>query len=193
MCRYFSKLKNTLMPYLYAKAVETSQTGLPMMRAMLLEFDDLGCEDCDRQYMLGDALLVAPVFREDGMADYYLPAGAWTHLLSGETVQSSGRWYRSRYDFFSLPLFVRENTILPVGSHEESTVYDYTDGLTLRLYHLADGAQARCTVCDSDGQPVLTAQASRVGDAITVTLTGRADTVIVQQVGTGCALTVERA
>lgn len=193
VCRYFSKLKNTLMPYLYAKAVETSQTGVPMMRAMLLEFDDLGCEDCDRQYMLGDALLVAPVFREDGVADYYLPAGTWTHLLTGETVQSSGRWYRSQYDFFSLPLFVRENTILPVGSHEGSTVYDYTDGLKLKLYQLTDGAQVSRTVCDAQGQPVLTARASRVGDAITVTLTGKADTVTVQQVGTGCALTVERA
>ena len=87
-----------------------------MMRAMLLEFDDLGCEDCDRQYMLGDALLVAPVMREDGTVDYYLPQGVWTHLLSGETV-SGGGWRTDRYDFFSLPLFVRENTILPVSVH----------------------------------------------------------------------------
>ena len=75
VCRYFTELKCRLMPYLYAKAVEASETGIPMMRAMLLEFDDLGCEDCDRQYMLGDSLLVTPVLREDGGVDYYLPKG----------------------------------------------------------------------------------------------------------------------
>lgn len=190
VCRHFAKLKNTLMPYLYAKAVEASQTGIPMMRAMLLEFDDLGCEDCDRQYMLGDALLVAPVMREDGVVDYYLPAGTWTHLLSGETVQGGG-WRRERYDFFSLPLFVRENTILPVGSRENETVYDYTEHLTLRLYQLADGAEASRTVCDANGREALTAVAHRTGDAIAVTLTGKADTVRVEQVGTDCALAVE--
>lgn len=82
------------MPYLYAKAVEAhEETGLPMMRPMPMEFDgDRACEDLDRQYMLGDGLLVAPVFREDGEVEYYLPAGRWTHLLSGEVA--GGAWRR---------------------------------------------------------------------------------------------------
>ena len=55
-----------------------------MMRAMLLEFpDDPACDYLDRQYMLGDALLVAPIFTPDGMVDYYLPAGRWTNFLTG--------------------------------------------------------------------------------------------------------------
>lgn len=189
VCRYFAKLKNTLMPYLYAQAVETHETGVPMMRAMLLEFDDLGCEDCDRQYMLGDALLVAPVMREDGTVDYYLPQGVWTHLLSGETVSGSG-WRTDRYDFFSLPLFVRENTILPVSTRNDKPDYDYTDGLTLRVYQLADGAEALRTVCDQDGRQVLTAKAVRNGNTITVTLSGAFEGVKVEQVGTDCQLTV---
>lgn len=189
VCRYFAKLKNTLMPYLYAQAVETHETGVPMMRAMLLEFDDLGCEDCDRQYMLGDALLVAPVMREDGTVDYYLPQGVWTHLLSGETVSGSG-WRTDRYDFFSLPLFVRENTILPVSTRDDKPDYDYTDGLTLRVYQLADGAEALRTVCDQDGRQVLTAKAVRNGNTITVTLSGAFEGVKVEQVGTDCQLVV---
>lgn len=189
VCRYFAKLKNTLMPYLYAQAVETHETGVPMMRAMLLEFDDLGCEDCDRQYMLGDALLVAPVMREDGTVDYYLPQGVWTHLLTGETVSGSG-WRTDRYDFFSLPLFVRENTILPVSTRNDKPDYDYTDGLTLRVYQLADGAEALRTVCDQDGRQVLTAKAVRNGNTITVTLSGAFEGVKVEQVGTDCQLTV---
>ena len=190
VCRYFSKLKNKLMPYLYAKAVETHETGVPMMRAMMLEFDDLGCEDCDRQYMLGDGILVAPVMREDGVVDYYLPKGKWTHLLSGETVEGGG-WNRDQYDFFSLPVFVRENTILPMGAHEDKTEYDYSEGLTLRIYNLAEGASAVRNVCDVHGSVVLTAKAERSGDTITVTLTGSASNVTIQQIGTNCEVIIK--
>ena len=113
--RFFTKLKCSLMPYLYGQAVVAHREGVPMMRAMLLEFPgDPASDTLDRQYMLGDALLVAPVFTEDGTVDYYLPEGRWTHLLTGE-VQTGGRWRRARHDFLSLPLFVRPSTILPVG------------------------------------------------------------------------------
>ena len=190
VCRHFSRLKNSLMPYLYAQAVHTHHTGVPMMRAMLLEFDEIGCEDLDRQYMLGDAILVAPVLREDGAVDYYLPQGKWTHLLTGETLEGHG-WRRDTYDFFSLPVYVRENTILPVGSYAERPEYDYADGLTLRLYQFADGAVAERNVCDTEGNVILTAKASRQGDTITVTLTGRKDQVSVEQIGTDCRLIVE--
>ena len=191
VCRYFARLKNTLMPYLYTKALETHETGVPMMRAMMLEFDDLGCEDCDRQYMLGDAILVAPVMREDGTVDYYLPKGTWTHLLSGETAVGGG-WNHGQYDFFSLPVFVRENTILPVGAHADRTEYDYADGLTLRICCLAEGASARRTVCDIHGNIILTASAERTGNVITVRLTGKSDSVCVEQIGTDCKVLVEK-
>ena len=59
-----------------------------MLRAMLLEFpDDPTCATLDRQYMLGDSLLVAPVFSADGWVEYYVPEGRWTHYLSGEVVE----------------------------------------------------------------------------------------------------------
>ena len=191
VCRYFTKLKNTLMPYLYDQAVQTHETGVPMMRAMLLEFDDLGCEDCDRQYMLGDGILVAPVMREDGTVDYYLPQGRWTHLLTGETVEGGG-WRKGQYDFFSLPVYVRENTILPVGANEKQTEYDYAQGLTLRLYNLADGAQAERRVCDTHGKTLLTARACRSGDVITLRLSGKTDSVSIQQIGTDCRIRIEQ-
>ncbi|MBQ2709203.1 MAG: alpha-xylosidase, partial [Clostridia bacterium] len=189
VCRYFAKLKNRLMPYLYTLAAETHASGVPMMRAMLLEFDELGCEDCDRQYMLGDAILVAPVMRADGAVDFYLPEGTWTHLLSGETMAGGG-WRRAQYDFFSLPVFVRENTILPMGAHGDTPEYDYADGLTLRIYRLADGAEASRSVCNTRGEIVLTAHAKRRGDTITVTLDGAAESVKIEQIGTECEVIV---
>lgn len=109
--RFFAKLKKRLMPYLWAKAREAHETGVPMMRAMHLEFpDDPGCDGLDRQYMLGDALLVAPVFSDD-VVDYYVPAGRWTSLLDGRVVEGPG-WKRESHGFLSLPLLVREGARL---------------------------------------------------------------------------------
>ncbi|GHU77456.1 alpha-xylosidase [Clostridia bacterium] len=111
--RFFAKLKQQLMPYLYAKAVEAHQTGVPVMRAMVMEFpDDPACAELDRQYMLGESLLVAPVFRADNYVSYYLPDGEWTHLLSCDK-KSGGKWYNESFSFFSLPLFVREGSQIP--------------------------------------------------------------------------------
>ncbi len=190
VCRRFSKLKNTLMPYLYSQAAANSRTGVPVMRAMLLEFDDPGCEELDRQYMLGDALLVSPVLRSDGSVDYYLPKGTWTHLLTGETVEGTG-WRRDSYDFFSLPLYVRQNTILPVGGRDDRPDYDYTKDLTVRLYALADGCRAEREVCDMDGEPVLSISAERTGDEIAVTVRGRAEGLKVEQFGTDCRIMIK--
>ncbi|NED89084.1 alpha-xylosidase, partial [Streptomyces sp. SID11233] len=82
--RAFTRLKHRLMPYLYRAALQAHAEGVPVMRAMLLEFpDDPACRTLDRQYMLGDDLLVAPVLAPDGSVEYYVPEGTWTHLLTG--------------------------------------------------------------------------------------------------------------
>jgi alpha-D-xyloside xylohydrolase len=63
--RFFTKLKASLMPYLFATAHEAAQKGVPMMRAMLLEFpNDRTCLFLDQQYMLGPSLLVAQYSRQ---------------------------------------------------------------------------------------------------------------------------------
>jgi alpha-D-xyloside xylohydrolase len=104
--RFFNQLKTRLMPYLIEAAQDAPNHGWPLLRAMILEFpDDLTCRYLDTQYMLGPALLVAPIFRPDSAVSYYLPAGEWRHLLTGEVVQGPG-WRREKYDYFSLPLWV---------------------------------------------------------------------------------------
>ena len=142
--------------------------------------------------MLGDSLLVAPVLREDGRVDYYLPKGKWAHLLTGETVEG-GNWCRDKYDFFSLPLFVRENTILATGNCQDRPDYDYCDGLTLTVYNLADGAESFCRVCGIDGETKLEATAVRADGTITVTIRGEAPGLTVKQIGTDCRLEIRKA
>ena len=150
--RKFTRLKCRLMPYLYGAAVEAHEHGTPMMRPMMLEFpDDPACDTLDRQYMMGESLLVAPVFHADSHVDYYLPDGLWTSLLDGRKVQG-GHWQREAHDFLSLPLMVRPGTVLPMGKHDDRPDYDYTDGLELHVYQLAEGQTVTVKIPDLKGQ-----------------------------------------
>src|SRR5699024_6944892 len=107
IARGFTRLKQSLMPYLREAAAETTARGIPMMRPMALQFPaDPSCRYLDRQYMLGADLLVAPVFTADGTLEFYLPEGAWVHVLDGEQL-TGGRWYTRSYGFDSLGLFAR--------------------------------------------------------------------------------------
>lgn len=172
--RHFTKLKHRLMPYLYDKAVEATERGLPMMRAMVLEFaDDPTCAFLDLQYMLGDKLLVAPIFNTEGEARVYVPAGRWTHLLSGEKVEG-GNWHYDKYDYFGLPLYVRPNTLLAMGNRDDVPDYDYADGVVFHLFEPADGKRAEARVVGLDGREVSRSAASREGSVITVTHEGAA-------------------
>jgi alpha-D-xyloside xylohydrolase len=106
--RFFTRLKSHIMPYLLDAAHEAQIHGTPILRAMVLEFpDDLTCRHLDLQYMLGSALLVAPIFNPRGEVTYYLPAGKWQNLLTGE-VANGGRWRTETHTYFSLPLWVRD-------------------------------------------------------------------------------------
>jgi alpha-D-xyloside xylohydrolase len=169
VCRAFAKLKNRLMPYIYGNAVRTHRTGLPSMRPMAMEFGELGAEDCDRQYMLGDALLVAPVLNAEGIVDFYLPEGEWTNFWTGRKV-SGGGWRREKHGFLTLPLYVRENSVLPLGARDDRAAYDYRDGLELRICALKGRAVRE--VCDAAGERVLSVTAEKEGKRVTVSVDG---------------------
>ncbi|MBN1878451.1 MAG: alpha-xylosidase [Anaerolineae bacterium] len=175
--RFFTQLKCHLMPYLFAAAMEAHARGVPVMRAMPLEFpDDPGCDTLDRQYMLGDTLLVAPVLSANGGVDYYLPPvngqpGRWTNFLSGEVV-TGGRWVREIHGYLSLPLMVPPNTVLPVGANDQRPDYDYADDVTFHVFELADGATATAAVPTLAGDVAVQITVRRIGDTIYVETQG---------------------
>jgi len=123
---------------------------------------DPACMPLDRQYHLGESLLVAPVFDESGEVDFYLPEGTWTHLLSGQ-ARSGGRWYRETHDFMSLPVYVAANTVLPWGNETERPDYDFARGTTLRVFALDDGATAPFAVAAPDGRIAARGTVTRQG------------------------------
>lgn len=173
--RKFVKLKCSLMPYLYGQAVKAHKEGIPMMRPVFLEFpEDLTCETLDKQYMLGDSLLVAPVFKESGEVSYYLPEGMWTDYFTGE-VKPGGKWYKETFDYFHLPLMVRENTVLAVGNCDNKPDYDYTDGTVLRLYQVKAGTEIRTVIPDENGHEAMIVEALKTADRIVVKVKGGKD------------------
>lgn len=150
--RYFAKLKARLMPYLYRNAIETSTTGIPMMRSMVIEFtQDKNCAYLDKQYMLGDALLVAPIFNENSMAEYYLPEGRWTNFLTGEE-RTGGKWYSEKHGYLSIPLYVKEGSIVATGAKDNGPVYDFAEDVTYQVFALQEGVQKSCAVYSKENQ-----------------------------------------
>ncbi len=132
--RRFTKLKLSLMPYLFAAGREATHHGTPVMRPMQLEFPgDPAVGYLDRQYLLGADLLVAPVFSASGEVEFYLPSGTWTNYFTGEQV-AGGAWRHETHGFDSIPLYVREGAVLPIGGRDDRPDYDYRDGLTLAVY-----------------------------------------------------------
>jgi alpha-D-xyloside xylohydrolase len=149
--RIFTKLKMRLMPYLFQQGVDAAATGVPVMRPMMMEFpDDPAVAYLDRQYMLGSELLVAPVFSAEGEVEFYLPAGTWTNLLTGEEVEGA-RWRRETHGFDSLPLYARPGAVIPWGARDDRPDYDYREGLRLRVFPGGEGTRT-VTVTTPDGQ-----------------------------------------
>lgn len=171
--RKFVKLKCRLMPYLYQQAVIAHEKGTPMMRPMFVEFPgDRACETLDKQYMMGDALLVAPVFKESGEVEYYLPEGKWYNILTEQTVEG-GKWHKETHDYFSMPLLVRANTILALGTNADSPEYDYTENTTICLSCFEDGAESVTVIPDLKGKLAVTVHAKRKGREIFVWTEGK--------------------
>ncbi|MNJ40471.1 Alpha-xylosidase [compost metagenome] len=189
--RFFTKLKCRLMPYLFDTAVEATELGVPTMRAMFLEFpEDPASETLDRQYMLGDSVLVAPVFSKEGDVTYYLPEGKWTHLLTGETIEG-GKWRKDNYDFFSLPLFVRPNSILALGANDTKPDYDFAQDADVRLYQIEDDAQVSRKVRSVKGDTDLEIAVSRSGSTLSIAAEGAGKPFSISLHGMGEAASVQ--
>ena len=108
--RYYTELKKSLMPYINDARTEAEEYGYPVMRPMMLEFqNDPVCAYLDRQYMLGDKILVAPVFDENGWVEFYLPEGTWVSVDGKDRrVVENGRFFREQRGYMEMPVYIRE-------------------------------------------------------------------------------------
>ena len=122
---FFASLKKRLMPYIMKAAEEAHSSGIPVMRPMVLAFpDDETAKYLDRQYMFGPSILVAPVMDPGGYCRFYLPEGKWYPLLGGKAEQG-GSWKDGRYDYFSLPLYVKEGAVIVMDEDGKRVCHIY--------------------------------------------------------------------
>ena len=159
MLRKFTELKCRLMPYLYSQAMVAIDNGWPTsVRAMALEFpEDRTAWSCDTQFMLGSDLLVAPVFDASGEVEFYLPEGRWTNFWDDSRIVQGPRWVRETHNFETLPLYVREGTILVLGKEgEKRSHYDWAkpEEHEVRSYEPREGSST--VLYDADGKLVAT-------------------------------------
>ncbi|MGN0642943.1 MAG: alpha-xylosidase [Huintestinicola sp.] len=181
--RFFTKLKGKLMPYLWSQAVKTHETGVPMMRAMVIDYaNDPVCLYLDKQYMLGDNLLVAPILNDEGTCEFYVPAGKWTDIISGKQYEG-GKYYNEKFDYFSLPCLAKPNSIIAYGSFVRDFEYDYLDGAEFVIYEPEEGKEITASVYDTEAKKVFTLTAVRHGDSVEVSYTGTDKTFSVKVFG----------
>ncbi len=136
----YSHLRYRLMPYLYSAAHQAAATGLPIARAMVIDYPQLDqAWRRDLQYFWGDAMLVAPNVGEQPQTEVWLPPGEWYNF-----------WDHRRHEgdqvlevdsaLGELPLFVRAGAIIPMRDYAQSTAFIDETLLQLHIFGGADGS-----------------------------------------------------
>lgn len=118
--RRADNLRYRLMPYVYTQAKQATQTGLPMTRALFIEYpDDPGAWRIDDQYLFGSDIMVAPLFEEQNTRDVYLPEGTWIDYQTGEVYEEG--WHTIEASEIPVVMLVKEGTVLPHVDLAQST------------------------------------------------------------------------
>ena len=141
-----AEMKYRLMPYVYAQAKECTEKGLPMLRALFVEFpDDPGAWKVDDEYLFGSQILVAPLL-EFGMTGrtVYLPEGKWIDYQTEKVYE--GGWHRIEAGSLPIIMLVRDGSVLPHLKLAQSTAEMDWSKMSLKVYS-ADKKQAEGLVC----------------------------------------------
>jgi alpha-glucosidase len=135
VCRKMLKLRQRLLPYLYSLFEECHRTGAPILRPLLFDYpEDETTYTADDEFLLGDALLVAPITRPGiEHRHVYLPRGCWFHYWTGERFDGPAH-VLAHAPLGEPPLYVRANTAVPMGPDMAHTGERPADPLTLLLY-----------------------------------------------------------
>jgi alpha-D-xyloside xylohydrolase len=150
--RRIDELKYELMPYVYAQAKDCSERGLPMLRALFVEYpEDPGSWLIDDEYLFGSSILAAPLLHENATGrEVYLPPGNWIDYQTGEAW--SGGWHHIEAGKIPIVMLVRDGTVIPRIKLAQSTLQMDWSKLELAVF-AREQPTARGWVClPSDNQ-----------------------------------------
>ena len=144
--RAIDELKYRLMPYVYAQAKDCSDHGLPMVRALFIEYpDDPGSWNVDDEYLFGSSILVAPLMHENSTGrNVYLPPGTWIDYQTGKSY--AGGWQKIEAGKLPVVMLVRDGTVLPQIKLAQSTLQMDWSQLDLVVF-AKDAPTAKGLVC----------------------------------------------
>ncbi len=164
--RRYAELRYRLLPYIYSEAVRCARRSLPMLRPLVLDYqEDATTHTLEDQYLFGPDLLIAPILDERTRRRVYLPAGTWIEYWRKETL-AGGRWIEVEAPLDTLPIFVRAGAILPYGPVVQHTAEQPYDPLTLELY--APGHSGEYVIHDED-RPDIRVAYQREGKQLRIT------------------------
>jgi len=146
--RQAAEMKYRLLPYIYAQAKACTERGLPMLRALFVEYPaDAGSWLVDDQYLFGSDMLVAPLFENVIERNVYLPPGKWIDYQTGQVY--AGGWHQIKAGKIPVVVLVRSGAVIPHIKLAQST--DDLDWSKLELIaFITDEPQAQGFVCLPD-------------------------------------------
>jgi len=149
ICRKYLELRYRMLPYLYSTVRECATTGMPIMRALWIHYpEDAKAVACGDQYLWGRSILVAPVVEKGATTRrVYLPSGGWYDFWTGERIQG-GREVERAVDLETMPLYVREGSILPLGPVKQYTAEKVDQPTSISIY---PGKDASFLLYEDDG------------------------------------------
>ena len=131
--RQADNMRYELMPYIYSQSKHASERGLPMLRALFVEFpDDPGSWLIDDQYLFGSDMLVAPLFENVDERNVYLPPGVWHDYQTGITYE--GGWHKIKAGEIPIIALVRDGVVIPHIGLAQSTKYMDWSKIELKIY-----------------------------------------------------------
>lgn len=142
--RLADDMRYQLMPYIYAQAKYSTEKGLPMLRALFVEFpDDPGAWLIDNEYLFGSDILVAPLFEAVTSRDVYLPGkGSWTDYQTGKTYPAG--WNHIEAGEMPIVMLVREGAAIPHIKLAQSTKFMDWSKIDLKVYGKGDASAMVC-------------------------------------------------
>lgn len=133
--RKYIKLRYHLLPYLYDGYVQAEQTGMPVMRSLVLTYpEDPVCRSINDEFMVGDLVLAAPVVCQGQRARMvYLPKGNWVDYWTGE-VKEGGTYFVREAPLDVCPVYVKAGTILPTAPEQRCSDEEKDRELILEVF-----------------------------------------------------------
>lgn len=133
--RKYVKLHYKFIPYLYDLCYEESLTGIPMLRPLVMEYEnDKNVINCNDEYLVGSSILVAPITDQGAVTrSVYLPQGIWIDYNSGKRIKG-GRYILYKAPIDVCPIFIKGGSILPVYPDIPNLSPENTQRLIVEFY-----------------------------------------------------------